>query len=164
MSVVAYRKMLPRNLSKCLPLLWRVNAIQSNLVLHLRLVQCRDRVPINNANDLPLKRLRVQGEAHHEKRDYEGEFHCCILYQIWGNRSRTKEPSSPWENWSIAYIVSIFALIVHPSLKDTQSRFHPILKIHRGLKRVAKSGVFSNIYQRYTHYKKTPYKIRGCVI
>ena len=37
-------------------------------------------------------------------------------------------------NWFITYIVSIFALIVRPIHKDIQSRFHPILKIHRGLK------------------------------
>ena len=59
-------------------------------LLQLGLVKNRNRVPISNANDLPLKRLRVQGNTHHKKWDYKGEFHNNTLYHIWGFKQKNK--------------------------------------------------------------------------
>ena len=45
-------------------------------------IQNCNRVPISETHDLALKLLRVHGKARHEKREYEENFHWCILYQI----------------------------------------------------------------------------------
>ena len=87
--------MLPRHLAKGLRLFRGVYAIQANLSLNLRLVKNRNRVPISHANDPTLKRLRVQGEARREKRDYEGEFHGRVLYQILGEIRSAKKSKIP---------------------------------------------------------------------
>lgn len=68
-------EVLPRYLFIGWILLGVVNLDEAHFALGFDGVKNGEGIAISNALDLALMRLRVQGKARHEERDYEDDFH-----------------------------------------------------------------------------------------